>query len=150
VVASSPGLGTFAQIVLNWTILDLDCPVLFSYNSAAYLKNYHHEAQILMNDQNIQAVLKLEKKARSVYDDAVHEAEQLPVQAEQEAQAFIEKARLDAQNEARDLISKAEAKEEASRIMAEADEKAKQMEAAVKKNFDKAVAYVLKQVLNRE
>ncbi len=103
-----------------------------------------------MNDQNIQAVLKLEKKARSVYDAAVREAEQLPVQAEQEAQAFIEKARIDAQNESRDLISKAEAKEEASRIMAEADEKAKQMEAAVKKNFDTAVAYVLKQVLNRE
>jgi vacuolar-type H+-ATPase subunit H len=103
-----------------------------------------------MNDQNIQAVLKLEKKARLVYDTAVREAEQLPVQAEQEAEAFIEKARLDTQNEARELISKAEAKEEASRIMAEAEEKAKQMEAAAKKNFDKAVAYVLKQVLNRE
>ena len=150
VVASSPGLGTFAQIVLNWTILDLDCPVLFSYNSAAYLKNYHHEAQILMNEQNIQAVLKLEKKARSVYEAAVKEAEQLPVQVEQEAQAFIEKARTDAQNEARDLISRAEAKEEAGKILAEADEKGKQMDGAAKKNFDKAVAYIIKQVVNRE
>jgi vacuolar-type H+-ATPase subunit H len=131
-------------------ILDLDCPVLFSYNSAACLKIYHHEAQILMNDQNIQAVLKLEKKARSVYDAAVHDAEQLPIQAEQESQAFIEKSRIDAQNEARDLISKAEAKEEASRILTDAEAKAKQMEAAVKKNSDKAVAYVLKQILNRE
>ena len=103
-----------------------------------------------MNDQNIQAVLKLEKKARSVYDAAVHEAEQLPVQAEKEAEAFIEKARLDTQSEARELISKAEVEEDASRIMAEAEEKAKQMEAAARKNFDKAVAYVLKQVLNRE
>jgi vacuolar-type H+-ATPase subunit H len=103
-----------------------------------------------MNDQNIQEVLKLEKKARSVYDAAVREAEQLPVQVEQESQAFIEKARTEAQNEARELISKAEAKEEAGRILAEAEEKGKQMEAAAKKNFDKAVAYVLKQVVNRE
>ena len=103
-----------------------------------------------MNDQNIQAVLKLEKKARSVYDAAVHEAEQIPVQAEQEAQAFIEKARSDAQNEARELISKAEAKEDASKIMAEAEGKARQMDAAAKNNFDKAVAYVLEQILNRE
>jgi vacuolar-type H+-ATPase subunit H len=103
-----------------------------------------------MNDQNIQEVLKLEKKARSVYDNAVHEAEQLPVQAEQEAQAFIEKSRADAQNEARELISKAEAKEDTSQILAEAEEKANQMEAAAKKNSDKAVAYVLKQIVNRE
>jgi vacuolar-type H+-ATPase subunit H len=103
-----------------------------------------------MNDQNIQEVLKLEKKARSVYDNAVHEAEQLPVQAEQEAQAFIEKTRVDAQGEARELISKAEAKEEAGRILAEAEEKGKQMEAAAKKNFDNAVAFVLKQIVNRE
>jgi vacuolar-type H+-ATPase subunit H len=103
-----------------------------------------------MNDQNIQAVLKLEKKARSVYDAAVHEAEQLPIQAEQESQAFIEKARIDTQNEARDLISKAEAKEEASRIMTDAEAKARQMDAAVKNNSDKAVAYVLKQITSRE
>ena len=103
-----------------------------------------------MNDQNIQEVLRLEKKARSVYDAAVHDAEQLPVQAEQEAQAFIEKASADAQNEARELIAKAEAKEEAGRILAEAEEKGKQMEASAKKNFENAVAYVLKQVVNRE
>jgi vacuolar-type H+-ATPase subunit H len=103
-----------------------------------------------MNDQNIQEVLKLEKKARLVYDDAVHEAEQLPVQAEQEAQAFIEKTRADAQNDARELISKAEANEQAGKILAEAEEKSKQMEVAAKKNFDKAVAYVLKQIVSRE
>jgi vacuolar-type H+-ATPase subunit H len=74
----------------------------------------------------------------------------MPVDAEKEAEAFVEKARLNAQNEARELISKAEAKEEAGRILSEAEEKGKQMEAAARKNFDKAVAYVLKQVLNRE
>ena len=103
-----------------------------------------------MNDQNIQEVLKIEKKARSLYEEAVREAEQLPVQAEQEAQAYIEKARIDAQKEFRELIARAEAKEEASRILTEAEEKAKQMEVSAKKNSDKAVAYVLKQVVNRE
>jgi vacuolar-type H+-ATPase subunit H len=143
-------LGNASTNASKQSFLDLDCPVLFSYNSAACLKIFPHEAHILMNDQNIQAVLKLEIKARSVYDAAVREAEQLPVQAEHESQAFIEKARIDTQNGARELISKAEAKEDASRIMAEADEKARQMEAAAMMNLDKAVAYVLKQVIKRE
>ena len=103
-----------------------------------------------MSDQNIQEVLKLEQKARSVYDAAVHDTEQIPVQAEQEAHVFIEKARIEMQDEARDLISKAEAKEEAGQILADAEGKSKELDAAAKTNFDKAVAYVLKQILNRE
>ena len=100
-----------------------------------------------MNDKNIQEILKIEKKAREMYDAAVREAEQLPIQAEQDGQVMIEKARAEAQAESRDMISRAEAREETAKILAAAEEKARQMEVTAKKNFDKAVEYVLQQVV---
>jgi len=48
-----------------------------------------------LNEKNIQEVLEIEKQADAIHEAALHEAQQIPVQAEQEAQALIEKARAD-------------------------------------------------------
>ena len=49
-----------------------------------------------LKDQRIQEILDIEKNAQAIYEEAVKAAEQLPVQAEKEAQAMIAKARADA------------------------------------------------------
>ena len=101
-----------------------------------------------MNEKHIQQVLEIEKQAQEIHEAAVREAQQLPIQAEQEAQAMIEKFRVDAQDEAQKLVTHAQADEETSRILADTEEKNKQMDAAAKKNFDRAVNYILDRVVS--
>lgn len=102
-----------------------------------------------MNEKHIQEVLEIEKKAQTIRDQAVRDAEQLPTQAEQDAQALLEKSRAGAEEEARQLIARAQAQEETERILSQAQEKVQHMEAAAGKNFDQAVAFVMNQVLGR-
>ena len=103
-----------------------------------------------MNEKRIQQVLDIEKQAQSTRDAAIHEAEALPSQAEQDAQKIIEKSRSDAEEEARQMIAQAQAQEETERIMAQARETVQKTESLSKINFDKAVAYTLDRVLGRE
>ena len=102
-----------------------------------------------MNERNIQQVLNIEKKAQEIHDAAMKEAQQLPLVTEQEAQASIEKARADAQQKAREMISEVKADEESARILSEVEEKNKQFETLAMSNIDRAVSYVLERVIGR-
>ena len=102
-----------------------------------------------MNEKHIQQVLEIEKQAQEIHDAAVKEAQQLPGTAEQEAQALIEKAQAEAHREAREMASKVQADDESARILSEAEEKSRQLEALAMSNFDRAVAYVLERVAGR-
>jgi hypothetical protein len=102
-----------------------------------------------VNEKHIQQVLEIEKRAQEIHEAAMKEAQQLPVIAEQEAQALIEKAQAEAHQEARDMVSKVQADEEGGRILAEIEEKNKQLDATAMNNFDRAVAYVLERVIGR-
>lgn len=102
-----------------------------------------------MNEKHIQQVLDIEKRAQEMHDAAVKEAQQLPVLAEQESQALIEKARTDAQQKAREMVSEVKADEENARILSEIEEKNKKFEAQATDNFDRAVKYVLERVIGR-
>ena len=102
-----------------------------------------------MNEKHIQQVLEIEKQAQEIHDAAVKDAQQLPVTAEQEAQALIEKAQAEAHKEAREMASKVQADDESARILSEAEEKSKQLEAIAMSNLDRAVAYVLERVAGR-
>jgi vacuolar-type H+-ATPase subunit H len=102
-----------------------------------------------LNEKHIQQVLEIEKQAQELHDAAVKEAQQLPVLAEQEAQALIEKAKADAQQQAREMVSQVKADEESARILAEVEEKNKKFEALAKGNSDRAVNYVLERVIGR-
>ncbi|HVN16719.1 MAG TPA: hypothetical protein VMT73_13325 [Anaerolineales bacterium] len=103
-----------------------------------------------MNEKRIQQVLEIERQAQELYDKAVQNAQQLPVQAEQESQAILDKARVEAEAEAQQLIAKAEASQETTKILTEAENKNREMEALVMTHFDRAVNYIFDRVIGRE
>jgi V/A-type H+/Na+-transporting ATPase subunit G/H len=103
-----------------------------------------------VNENRIKQVLEIEKKAQEMYNVALSDAQQLPTHAEQEAQALLEKARADAQEEARQIVAQAKAEDEVARILAQAEEKNHQLEALAMSNFDRAVNYILDRVTGRE
>ena len=103
-----------------------------------------------MNEKRIEQVLEIEKQALAVHEAARREAEQIPIQAEKDAQALIEKARAEAEEKARDIVAKAEPKEECDRIMAQATENARQTMELGMSHFDRAVSFVLNRVIGKE
>ncbi|MGB8981177.1 MAG: hypothetical protein WCC12_04830 [Anaerolineales bacterium] len=103
-----------------------------------------------MNENRIRQVLDIEKKAQENYDAALNEAQKLPALAEQEAQDIVNKARAEAQAEARQIIARARAEGEIDRILAESEEKNRQLETLAMSNFDRAVNYLLDRVIGRE
>ena len=108
------------------------------------------DASVLNNRARIQQVLDIEKQAQATQDAAVREAEQFPLRADQEAQALIEKAKASAEDEARELVSHAQAEEECARILAQAATEVQSMEALGMSHFDRAVNFVLDRVAGRE
>ncbi len=103
-----------------------------------------------MNENRIRQVLDIEKKAQENYEAALNEAQKLPALAEQEAQEIVNKARTEAQEEARQIVARARAEGEVDRILAEAEEKNRQLEGRAMNNFDRAVNYILDRVTARE
>ena len=103
-----------------------------------------------LKDQRIQEILEIEKNAQAIYEKAVKEAEQLPIQAEKEAQATIAKARADAEEEARKMLASAKAEDVIAKISADVDEKVKRTETLAAANFHRAVSYVLNRVVGKE
>jgi vacuolar-type H+-ATPase subunit E/Vma4 len=102
-----------------------------------------------MNEKNIQQVLEIEKQAGEIQEKAKREAQEIPVKAEQEAQALIAKAKADAQEEARKLIASTQSGDTSGQVAADGASKNSDFEALAKKNFDKAVAFVLERVIGR-
>ena len=102
-----------------------------------------------MNEKRIQQVLEIEKQANAVHDAAVSEAAQVPVQAEKEAQEILDKARGDAEEEARKMLEKAHAEEESAEIMAQAEQNVQHIETLALGNLNRAVAYVLARVVGK-
>lgn len=103
-----------------------------------------------MNENRIQQVLDIEKQAQEIHEAALRDAQQIPVSADLESQAVLEKGRIEAQEEARKLIAGAQAKEETARILEDAEKKNRQVEALAMSNFDRAVNYILDRVIGRE
>ncbi len=103
-----------------------------------------------MDEKRIEQVLEIEKQAQGVREAATKEAEQIPIRANEEAQALIQKTRLEAEEEARQIVAHAHAKEETERILSQAEEDARRTEALATTNFDRAVAYVLNRAIGKE
>ena len=102
-----------------------------------------------MNEKRIQQVLAIEKQANAIREAMISEAAQLPSQAEKEAQVLIEKARADAEHEAREIIAKAQAEEETTNILAQVKEKIHHTETLALGNYKHAVSFVLARVVGR-
>jgi vacuolar-type H+-ATPase subunit H len=102
-----------------------------------------------MSEKNIQQVLEIEKQAAEMQEKAKRDAQEIPVKAEQEAQALIAKAKADAQEEARKMIADAQSGAGAENVAADIASQNTEFEANAKKNFDKAVAFVLDRVIGK-
>ncbi len=103
-----------------------------------------------MNEKRIQQVLEFEKQANAIRDAMIVEASQLPVQAEKDVELLIEKARQQAEQEARKLVESAHAEKECADIMAQAEENVRRTEALALGNMNSAVTYVIARVIGRE
>jgi vacuolar-type H+-ATPase subunit H len=103
-----------------------------------------------LKDQRIQEILEIEKNAQAIYEEAVKDAEQLPIQAEKEGQAIIAKARADAEKEARQMLESAKSEDEIAKITEDANEKVRRSETMAAANFHRAVSYVLNRVVGKE
>lgn len=103
-----------------------------------------------MNEKHIQQVLEIEKQAQEIQEKARREAQEIPAKAEQEAQALIAKAKADAHEEARKMVMSAQPNDGASsQAVVDGAFVNSEFEASAKKNFDKAVAFVLERVIGR-
>ena len=102
-----------------------------------------------MNEKNIRQVLEIEKAAQELQEQAKRDAQEIPARAEQEAQALLARAKTEAQDEARKLVAAVQAEDRSKDIVADVSTKNAEFEALAKKNFDKAVAFVLERVLGR-
>jgi vacuolar-type H+-ATPase subunit H len=103
-----------------------------------------------LNEQRIQQVLEIENQAQAIHEAAIHDAEQLQKQAEQEAKTIIEKAQAEAQEEAQRLASDRQASDECARILAESEDKSRQLETLAAQHFDRAVDYVLDRLMGKK
>lgn len=102
-----------------------------------------------MNEKHIQQVLEIEKQAQEIHEVALREAQQLPIQAEQEAQALIARAKAEAHEEARTMLAQAQPGDSSGAGAADAPAAVSELAASAKQNFDKAVAFVLERVIGR-
>jgi vacuolar-type H+-ATPase subunit H len=103
-----------------------------------------------LDEKRIQQVLEIEKQAQAIYDAALAEATNIPIQAKKEAQALIEKTRSEAEAEARKIVADAQAKEECEQIIADAESKIHRAEVLTKGNFNRAVSYVIDRLTGKE
>jgi cell division septum initiation protein DivIVA len=102
-----------------------------------------------MDEKHIQQVLEIEKQAQEVQEKARREAQEIPAKAEQDAQALIAKVMADAHEEARKMIAAAQPKDASNSVGEDGASVNSEFEASAKKNFDKAVAFVLERVIGR-
>ncbi len=99
-----------------------------------------------MNENRIRQVLEIEQQAKEIQDAARREAQEIPMRAEQEAQALIAKAIADAHEEARKMVAGAQSGGASETVSSDDTSKNSAFESSAKKNFEKAVAFVLEQV----
>ncbi len=103
-----------------------------------------------MNDEYIKQVIDIEREARKIHENAVHESEQILLLAEQEVESILENAKTDAQREARLLVTGAQAEEERAKILAEAANNSEQATKVAAGNFDRAVRFLLDRTTGTE
>jgi vacuolar-type H+-ATPase subunit H len=103
-----------------------------------------------LNEERIQQIVKIEQQAQAIQESARSEADKLPIQAEQEVQALIDKTHKEAEEEAKRLLSEARAEEEVARILDQAEQDTLGLENKAMGHFDRAVSYVLARVVGRD
>ena len=102
-----------------------------------------------MNEKRIQEVMEIEKQAEAILLSAQKEAERLPLQAQAEAQELLKDTLAAARREAQEIVEKAELEDQAGAILSSTESKMRESEALAAKHLEKAVSYVLDQVIGK-
>lgn len=102
------------------------------------------------NIKLIEKVLEIERQADHIHEKAIQDAKGLPVKAEQDAAAMIDKARKAAQDEASRMVDQAKVQEQSADILDESAKNIQHVETLASSNFNRAVSYVIARVIGRE
>jgi vacuolar-type H+-ATPase subunit H len=104
-----------------------------------------------LNQEVITRILHVEQQAVQIRDEAQHEATRLIKEAERAAAAEKENALNQARGEAEQIVAEGQegAEQARSDVIAQAQQEAERSEAAMLKQLDRAVRYVLEQVTGK-
>ncbi|HET59406.1 MAG TPA: hypothetical protein ENN32_03465 [Chloroflexi bacterium] len=103
-----------------------------------------------MNNAKVQQILQLEERAQQIRNIAQERAKKIVLDAKAEAQKKWEESSLAAEQEACSIRKKAACESDATIIQQQSKQKITQKEALAKKNFNKAVEFVLAQLTLQE
>ena len=105
-----------------------------------------------MSHEAITRILNVEQSATRMHDDAVQKAAELVAEAEKTASAFKRQSLTHAQEQAAKTLEagKERAEVERARIIAQAGADAQRLDTLATKNFQRAVDFVLNQIIGHE
>jgi hypothetical protein len=100
-------------------------------------------------NKNIEEVIEIEKQAQAISQAAVRDAEKLPAQAQDEAQALLAEARQAAEREIKQTLGTDGAEQESARILSDAQQKADEDKALASQHMEQAVRFVIDRVMGK-
>lgn len=100
-----------------------------------------------MNEERLKRILDAEAEAQALYNKAILETNQVPLQAEQKAQAMISDATQMAELEAQELIDSICNPKEIDEIRKQYTDRAIMREKLAEENMEKTVNYVIRILL---
>ena len=103
-----------------------------------------------MNKHKVEQILQIEDAAQKIRSDAQRAAKQLLLDAQNEVEELRAKVRQEAEQEAEQILNQALSKEKNARILDQSRLDGDKKEALAKQNFDKAVDYVLAQIVKQD
>jgi vacuolar-type H+-ATPase subunit H len=106
--------------------------------------------ELNMNKEKVQQILQLEAQAQGIKTKAEERAKQIVSEAKEAVQKMQEESVLAAQQETKAIKEKALSEANITAIRKQSDQKQIQKEELAKKNFDKAVEFVINQVTVQE
>jgi F0F1-type ATP synthase membrane subunit b/b' len=100
-----------------------------------------------MNEEHVKRILKADQEAQKSYELAVKNAEVIPIQAEVKAKSLLDMAKQDAEGEAKTILDRARTDLVDPAKNESVEEDLRKMELSAEKNLDKAVEFVLGQLM---
>ena len=103
-----------------------------------------------MNKRKVQQILQIEASAQDIHNTAQQEAKKLVLDAQTEVDKLHEQMHLDVKHETEKILDQAMATERRARILNQSKTDGEKKEILAEKNFDKAVQFVLEQIVKSD
>lgn len=102
-----------------------------------------------MNKQKVEQILQIEEAAQKIRTDAQQTAKQMLVDAQNEVEKLHDQVHREAEQETEQILNQALSKGKSARILDQSRADGEKKELLAKQNFDKAVDYVLEQIVKQ-